>query len=218
MTGWRATIVTTGAASLLAAACVAWSAIPLRPGRAAETALVLAVALAALGVLRLALAYVPAPGESGDRYVSGPERILARLLLLLRLMPEEEGAVLAVLWLEVQHPARPWHTAVLGALLVAYLLTVHLDESGATPRTFRRQAPLLAVGACLLAAGAGAAMIPAVGSGSGPDWLRVLASAAAVGAALLVVPVTRPSGATRPGRGGGAGASRGGGAGADRRP
>ena len=55
------------------------------------------------------------------------------------------AAVLAVLWLEVQHPARPWHTAVLGALLMAYLLTVHLDESGATPRTFRRQAPLLAV-------------------------------------------------------------------------
>ena len=192
MTGWRATIATAGAASLLAGACVAWAAIPLRPGRSAGTALFLAVALAALGVLRLALAYVPAPGESGDRYVSGPERIVARLLLLLRLMPEEEGAVLAVLWLEVQHPARPWHTAVLGALLVAYLLAVHLDESGATPRTFRRQAPLLAVGACLLAAGAGAAMIPAVGTGTGPDWLRVLASAAAVSAALLVVPVTRP--------------------------
>ena len=208
MTGWRGTIATAGAASLLAAAGVAWAATPLRPTALARLALVLAVALAALGVLRLALAYVPAPGESGDRYVSGPERILARLLLLLRLMPEEEGAVLAVLWLEVQHPARPWHTAVLGALLVAYLLAVHLDESGATPRTLRRQAPLLAVGACLLAAGAGAAMIPAVGGGAGPDWLRVLASAAAVGAALLVVPLTRPSGVTRPGRGGGAGADR----------
>jgi len=29
------------------------------------------------------------------------------------------GTVLAVLWLEVQHRARPWHTAVLGAALVA---------------------------------------------------------------------------------------------------
>src|SRR6202012_1500304 len=142
----------------------------------ARLALVLAVALAALGVLRLALAYVPAPGESGDRYVAGPERIVARLLLLLRLMPAEEGAVLAVLWLEVQHPARPWHTAVLGALLVAYLLAVHLDASRARRGTLRRQAPLLAVGACLLAAGAGAAMIPAAGTGAGPDWLRVLAS------------------------------------------
>ena len=212
MTGWRAAIATAGAASLLAAACVAWSAIPLQPARWAKLALFLAVALAALGVLRLALAYVPAPGESGDHYVSGPERIVARLLLVLRLMPEEEGAVLAVLWLEVQHPARPWHSAVLGALLVAYLLTVHLDESGATPRTFRRQAPLLAVGACLLAAGAGAAMIPAVGTGSGPDWLRVLASAAAVSAVLLVVPVTRPGPRDE------AGSDRGGGAGAGRRP
>jgi hypothetical protein len=208
MTGWRATITTAGAASLLAAASEAWSAIPLRPTGPARLALFLAVAGAALGVLRLALAYVAVPA---DIFVSGPQRIWARFLLLLRLLPAEEGTVLAVLWLEVQHPARPWHTAVLGAILVAYLLAVHLDESGSTPRTLRRQAPLLAAGACLLAAGAGAAMIPAVGTGTGPDWLRVLASAAAVSAALLVVPVTRPGG-------GAAGTSRGGGAGAGRRP
>jgi hypothetical protein len=189
MTGWRATIATTGAASLLAGACVAWSAIPLRPTGLARLALFLAVGAAALGVLRLALASVAAPAET---FASGPERVWARFLLLLRRLPEEEVTVLAVLWLEVQHPARPWHTAVLGAALVAYLLAVHLDESRATPGTLRRQAPLLAVGACLLAAGAGAAMIPAVGTGAGPDWLRVLASAAAVSAALLVVPVTRP--------------------------
>jgi hypothetical protein len=190
MTGWRVTIVTTGAASLLAAACVAWSAVPLRPTRPAELALILAVACAALGILRLVLAFAATPGDG--IYLSGPERIWALFLLLLRRLPEEEAAVLAILWLEVQHPARPWHTAVLGAALMAYLLAVHLDESGATPRTFRRQAPLLAVGACLLAAGAGAAMIPAVGAGTGPDWLRVLACAAAVGAAVLVVPVSRP--------------------------
>jgi hypothetical protein len=189
MTSWRTTITTAGAASLLAGACVAWSAMPLRPAALAKLALVLAVGCAALGVLRLALASVAAPG---DIFVSGPLRIWARFLLVLRLLPEEEGTVLAVLWLEVQHPARPWHTAVLGAALVAYLLAVHLDESRATPRALRRQAPLLAAGACLLAAGAGAAMIPAVGTGAGPDWLRVLASAAAVSAALLVVPVTRP--------------------------
>jgi hypothetical protein len=189
MTGWRAAIATAAAASLLAGACVAWSAIPLRPTGLARLALFLAVACAVLGVLRLVLASVAAPD---DMFTSGPERIWARFLLLLRRLPEEEGAVLAVLWLEVQHPARPWHTAVLGAALVAYLLAVHLDESRARPGTLRRQAPLLAVGAALLAAGAGVAMIPAVGTGAGPDWLRVLASAAAVGAALLVVPVTRP--------------------------
>jgi hypothetical protein len=224
MTGWRATITTAGAASLLAAACVAWSAIPLRPTGPAKLALFLAVACAALGVLRLALASVAVPAGI---FLSGPQRIWVRFLLLLRLLPEEEGTVLAVLWLEVQHPARPWHTAALGAALVAYLLAVHLDESGSTPRALRRQAPLLAVGACLLAAGAGAAMIPAVGAEAGPDWLRVLASAAAVGATLLIVPVTWPGrggaeasrgGEAGAGRGGGAGAGRGGGAGAGRRP
>jgi hypothetical protein len=189
MTGWRAAIITAGAASLLAGACVAWSAIPLRPTGLAELALFLAVACAVLGVLRLVLASVVAPDEA---FASGPERIWARFLLLLRRLPEEEGTVLAVLWLEVQHRARPWHTAVLGAALVAYLLAVHLDESRARPGALRRQAPLLAVGAGLLAAGAGAAMIPAVGAGAGPDWLRVLAAAAAVSAALLVVPLTRP--------------------------
>jgi len=187
MTGWRATITTAGAAALLAGACVAWSAIPLRPTGLAELALVLAVGCAVLGVLRLALASAAVPDEM---FTSAPERAWARILLLLRLLPEEEGTVLAVLWLEVQHPARPWHTAALGAALVAYLLAVHLDESRATPGILRRQAPLLAAGAGLLAAGAGAAMIPAVGAGTGPDWLRALASAAAVGAALLVVPVT----------------------------
>ena len=189
MTGWRATIATTGAASLLAGACVAWAAIPLRPTGLAALALFLAAGAAALGVLRLALASVAAPAET---FASGPERVWARFLRLLRLLPGEEVAVLAVLWLEVQHPARPWHTAVLGAALVAYLLAVHLDESRARPGALRRQAPLLAVGAGLLAAGAGAAMIPAVGAGAGPDWLRVLAAAAAVSAALLVVPLTRP--------------------------
>ena len=39
--------------------------------------------------------------------------------------------MVAILWLEVQHPARPWHTAALGAALAAYLLTTHIAESGA---------------------------------------------------------------------------------------
>jgi len=64
MTGWRAAIITAGAASLLAGACVAWSAIPLRPTGLAELALFLAVACAVLGVLRLVLASVVAPDEA----------------------------------------------------------------------------------------------------------------------------------------------------------
>jgi len=94
-----------------------------------------------------------------------------------------------VLWLEVQHPARPWHTAALGAGLVGYLLATHIAESGAAPgRLLRRQAKVLLAGACLLALGAGLAMLPAAGPGAGSALLRVLAAAAVIAAAVLVLP------------------------------
>jgi hypothetical protein len=60
-------------------------------------------------------------------------------------------------------PARPWHTAVLGAALIAYLLATHLAESDASPEVLRPQVRVLAVGAGLLALGAGAGMLPAAG-------------------------------------------------------
>jgi len=185
----RVTALTAWAGGLLGGACVAWSAAPLPGTRLAALALSLAVVCAVLGALRLALAGVAAPE---DIFISVPLRIWVGLLGVVRVPPWEEGTIVATLWLEVQHPARPWHTAVLGAALIAYLLAVHLDESRALPRVLRPQAPLLAAGACLLAAGAGAAMIPAVGTGGAPDWLRGLAAVAAVAAAVLVVPVSRP--------------------------
>jgi hypothetical protein len=55
-------------------------------------------------------------------------------------------------------------------------------------RLLRRQAKVLAVGACLLALGAGAAMLPATGQGAGSSLLRVLAAAAVTAAAALVLP------------------------------
>ena len=55
-------------------------------------------------------------------------------------------------------------------------------------RTLRRHAKLLAVGACLLALGAGFAMIPAATPGAGAALLRVLAAAAVIAAAALVIP------------------------------
>jgi len=95
----------------------------------------------------------------------------------------------ALIWLEVLHPARPWHTAALGAGLVAYLLATHIAESGAAPgRLLRRQAKVLLAGACLLAVGAGFAMLPATGAGAGSALLRVLAAVAVVAAAALVLP------------------------------
>ena len=175
------------AALLLGVACVAWSAAPLEHGGWPTVALTVAIIAVTAGGLRLALADVPEPD---DVYLlSGPMRAWLNFLALLRTLAWEEIAVAAVLWLEVQHPARPWHTAALGAGLTAYLLITHIAESGADPaRVLRRHAKLLALGACLLALGAGFAMIPAATPGAGASLLRVLAAAAVIAAAALVIP------------------------------
>jgi hypothetical protein len=101
----------------------------------------------------------------------------------------EETAVVAILWLEIQHPVRAWHTAALGAGLLAYLLAAHIAESGAEAvPLLRRHARLLVAGACLLALAAGFAMIPASAPGAGSAVLRVLAAAAVIAATALVLP------------------------------
>ena len=167
-------------------ACVAWSAAPLRNGGWPGVALTVAIVAVTAGGLRLALADVPEPDEV--YLLSAWMRGWLNFLAVLRTLAWEEIAVAAVLWLEVQHPARPWHTAALGAGLTAYLLITHIAESGANPaQVLRRQTKLLALGACLLALGAGFAMIPAATSGAGASRLRVLA-AAVIAAAALVIP------------------------------
>jgi phosphatidylserine synthase len=175
------------AAVLLGAACIAWTAIPPRHTGLATLALVVSIIAVVAGALRLALADVPQP-EDGF-FPSAPVRAWLTFLAVLRGPPWEEIAVVALLWLEVQHPARPWHTAALGFGLAAYLLAVHIAESGAPAgRLLRRQAKLLLAGTCLLALGAGFAMLPAAGPGAGSALLRVLAAAAVVAAAALVLP------------------------------
>ena len=175
------------AALLLGAACVAWSAAPLGHGGWPTVALTVAIIAVTAGGLRLALADVPEPEDA--YLLSGPMRAWLNFLALLRTLPWEEIAVAAVLWLEVQHPARPWPTAALGAGLTAYLLITHIAESGADPaRMLRRHAKLLALGACLVALGAGFAMVPAATPGAGASLLRVLAAAAVIAAAALVIP------------------------------
>lgn len=173
------------AAILLGVACVAWTATPVRHTGLATTALVVSIIAVTAGALRLALADVPQPED--DYFLSAPVRGWLAFLAVLRLLPWEEIALAALLWLEVQHPARPWHTAALGAGLVAYLLGVHIAESGAA-HLIRRQAKVLIAGACLLALGAGFAMLPTVGPGAGSALLRVLAAVAVVAAAALVLP------------------------------
>ena len=178
------------AAVLLGAACIAWTAIPPRHTGLAALALVVSIIAVVAGALRLALADVPQPADGFCP--SAPVRTWLTFLAVLRGLPWEEIAVVALLWLEVQHPARtwsPWHTAALGFGLAAYLLAVHIAESGASAgRLLRRQAKLLVAGTCLLALGAGFAMLPAAGPGAGSALLRVLAAAAVVAAAALVLP------------------------------
>jgi hypothetical protein len=175
------------AAPLLGAACVVWTAIPPRDTALANLALAVSIIAVAASALRLALAEVPQPADV--YFVSPALRSWLLFLRVLRTWPWEEIAVAAVAWLEVQHPARPWYTAALGFGLVAYLLAVHIAESGAPAgRLLRRQAKVLLAGACLIALGAGFATLPAAGPGAGSALLRVLAAAAVVAAAALVLP------------------------------
>ena len=74
---------------------------------------------------------------------------------------------------------------MLGAALIAYLLATHLAESGASPGALRPQVRVLALGAGLLALGAGAAMVPAAGPGAGSALARLVAAGALLAAAVL---------------------------------
>jgi hypothetical protein len=175
-----------GAAVLLGAAATAWAAAPLVHKGLANFTLFIAICGVVAGALRLALAGVPLPENSF--LLPTPLRAWIRFVEILRLLPWEEGAVIAIVWLEVQHPARPWHTAMLGAVLVAYLLTVHLAESGAPAGALRPQVRVLAIGAGLLAIGAAAGMLPATGPGAASALLRLVAAVALIAAAGLVLP------------------------------
>ena len=174
------------AAVLLGAGCLVWAALPAVHRGYATFVLGVAVAGVAAGGLRLALTTVPVPDES--YWPSPGVRAWRAFLEMMRQVPWEEGAVIGIAWLEVLHPSRPWHTAVLGAGLIAYLLVVHLAESDARLATLRPQARVLGLGAVLLALGAGAGMLPAAGPGAGSALLRLVAAGALIAAAGLVLP------------------------------
>lgn len=175
-------------AALTGAGCLAWAVVPAAHSGWAGFALFLAIVAVAAGVLRLALAAVPVPVPEESYLLSMPLRAWLRFNETLRQVPWEEGALVAILWLEVLHQVRPWHTAVLGAGLIAYLLTTHLAESAASFGALRPQARVLAIGAGLLALGAGAGMLAPLGPGAGSALLRLLAAGALIAAAGLVLP------------------------------
>jgi hypothetical protein len=177
---------TAAAAGLLAAACVAWSAIPLRgTGAAGSVILAAAIACAVLGTARLGLATESAFPLA---FLNPLVRAARTAAEVTRAVPWAEGVVVAVLVLEALHRSRPWHTGLLGAALVAYLFAVHLAESRARPAVLRPQLPLIAAGLGLLALGVGAAMLPAA-TGSAADLMAVLAALAAVVVGGLAIPV-----------------------------
>jgi hypothetical protein len=178
-----------GPAGLLAAACVAWSAGPLSAtGAPAAVVLAAAAGCAALGAVRLVLG--AAPAEPGSLLRPG-EHFGRALADLVRAVPWAEGTVIAVLVLEALHRSRPWHTGLLGAALLAYLLAVHLAESRARLAVLRPQVPLIAAGLGLLVLAVGAAALPAE-TGSAADLMAVLAALAAVAVAGLVLPLSPP--------------------------
>ena len=174
-----------------------WAGVPLIHTRYLTIALALASLFVAAGALRLALAEVAVPEDT--YLLTAAVQFWLRFLNVVRLVPWEEGALVAVLWLEVLHPARPWHTAVLGAALIAYLSATHLAETGASPVVLRPQVRVLALGAGLLALGAGAGMVAAAGPGIGSALLRLVAAGALITAAVLVLPYIARRETRRPG-------------------
>jgi hypothetical protein len=177
----------TAAAGLLAAACVAWSALPVeRSVRFFGTpVLVAAVGCAVLSTVRLA---VGAEHSYPAGYRSVPGRVGLALLAGLRATPWADGMVVTVLVLEAMHAARPYHTALLAVALLGYLFATHLAESGARPGTAAQQWPLIAAGLGLLVIATGAVLLP-VPAGQASGWLSALAVIAAIVAGGLALPV-----------------------------
>jgi hypothetical protein len=172
---------------LLTAALISWAALPGKAGTGPRLALICAGVAGLACLAQLALTGIPLVV---DPVGSLPERSIARLGLSIQAMPWAEVLIVAVLVLEVQHPASAWHTGLLGVALLGYLFAVHLIESGASARVLRPQLPLLVAGLALLALAVAAAAVPTVPSGSASAVVRIIAVAAAVVAGVLVVPVS----------------------------
>jgi hypothetical protein len=177
---------TIAAAGLLAAAAIAWAALPLLPGHpAAPIALAAAIGTAVLSVGRLALGDIE---RSTAGFRTTMDRILDRLLRYLTAAQWPELMLVAVLILEALHPARPWHTALLGLALLAFLFAVHLAETRAEPAVLRGQLPLIAAGVGLMALSVGAAALPGVAVTA----VSLLAGAGTVLVAVVIGVLLRP--------------------------
>jgi hypothetical protein len=174
----------------LTVAVIGWAATPLQSGFGARLVLAIAVCGGAGNLLQLGLAAVRGGGADDQ---SGGQ--LAARLTAAAMLPWAEVLTIAVLVLEALHPARPWHTALLGVAVLGYLFAVHLTETGQRPDSLRPQLPVLAAGLALLSLATGAAALPAASSGIASGLIRSLAIVAAVLAAGLALPTwTRRAG------------------------
>ena len=179
------------AVALLAAGTVIWAVLPVTTGRAGTRPLVvLAVASAVLAVAQLIAAQVAASTDAAPRldtdvFSSPMSRAIRQAVASALALPWPQALIVAALALEAMHPGRPWHTAVLGAVLLAFLLAVHLADTGDRPLVLRPHVPLIASGLGLAALSAGAAYLPTGGSG----WLAAIAAVAALITAGLTLPL-----------------------------
>lgn len=177
------------AAGVLAAGVVTWSAFPLGTAEGGlRVALLAAIAGGALSVAQLAVTHLGPARQS--IFESLADRLVSGLVAGVAALPWAEFMTIAVVVMEALHPARPaWHTALLAAALLAYLLAVHLAETRARIGVLRAQLPLIIAGLCLTALSIGAAKLPGLSSGLVAAVVTVIAAIACVAAAALVIPV-----------------------------
>jgi hypothetical protein len=174
------------AVALLTAITIAWAALPVAGAKAGiRVALVVAVICAAASLADLAIGDTVIGGDAFDPLVV---RLAAQAAHIVRTLPWSEVMIIAILILEALHQSRPWHTAVLGVALLAYLFAAHLAETAARPGLLGPQLPVIAAGLGLLALAVGAAALPPLHAGPAAEVLRVLATIAAVLAGALALP------------------------------
>lgn len=185
----RAALLRSAAAvAALAAGAIAWAALPAggaEPGF--RPALAAAIVCALFSVARLIAWPLATERLQAAGYEATLTGFAARAWGNVRVLPWPQGLTAAALVLEALHPSRPWHTALLGVVLLAFLLALHLAETSARASVFRPHLPFLAAGLALAALSAGAALLP--GLGAGTAWVAVLAALAAVVAAALALPL-----------------------------
>jgi hypothetical protein len=177
------------AVAAVAAVVIGWAAVPADGGRAGLKPVLIAAIACALFTAAGLTSVRPGTARNEPSYARPGAGVVSRTWISVVRLPWPQGLVVASLGLEALHSSRPWHSAVLGVLILGFLLAVHLAEASARPAVFRPHLRLLAVGLGLAALSAGAAMLPALGAASGYGLLAVIAAIAAVVAAALALPL-----------------------------